>query len=513
MKDFYTRNEYVSLKTDYLNKIVYLNDDEFDGDEYEINVKHTGEIVIYANNERGRNYALESLEEFISGDKVLICTLHDKPSFILRGIIEGFYGKPYTKKERLDIIDFCVRTKLNTYFYAPKDDLYHRINWRDLYPEVELNNLKDLIDYAKERNIDFYYCIAPGNDFDYCLEEDYEKFFKKIKQIMDLGVNKFALLMDDIPLKLTDEQAKRFETVGNAHAYLSNVMYDYLRNELKDFNLLMCPTDYFQLGETPYRTDLMKSIYSEIGIFWTGYNTVSEKIDERQARKINKVLGKNLYLWDNYPVNDFWCKERVYLGAISNRSVNLCNYHMGYVCNPAWLWNLSKIPLHTMAQYAYDSSSYYEQDALKNAIEDLIEEDYQNAFELLCWYSSSGVIEENHFDIVMSQLYKEKNFKVLDKIYKEMEYVSRKLRTYPDKDMLEELTPLLDYMDLEVSLYKGLKKHKIDPEIIKKMTSLVARTSNQEILRYIKDNNLGDFEIELTEKRMNYWRYLDEEKL
>lgn len=68
-------------------------------------------------------------------------------------------------------------------------------------------------------------------------------------------------------------------------------------------------------------------------------------------------------------------------------------------------------------------------------------------------------------------------------------------------------------MDLEVSLYKGLKKHKIDPKIIKKMTSLVARTSNQEILRYIKNNNLVDFEIELTEKRMNYWRYLDEEKL
>ena len=33
---------------------------------------------------------------------------------------------------------------MNTYFYAPKDDIYHRAKWRELYPENELTQLKNL---------------------------------------------------------------------------------------------------------------------------------------------------------------------------------------------------------------------------------------------------------------------------------------------------------------------------------------------------------------------------------
>lgn len=513
MKDFYTRNEYTILENDYLNKIIYKTDEDFEGDEFEIQINYVNEIIIYANNERAKRYALRQLKTFIRGNEILICTFHEKPSFLTRGIIEGFYGRPYTKKQRLDIIDFSDQTRLNAYLYAPKDDLYHRYEWKKPYPASNLEEIKELIDYAKTHCVDFYYCISPGNDFDYSSEEDYKLLFQKIKQIVDLGVNHYALLMDDIPLKLNEVQTEEFKTVGTAHAHLCNKMYDYLASEVKTFEMLMCPTDYIQLGETPYRTDLMKLMKKEIGVFWTGYNTVAEKIDERQSKRINKVLGNNLYLWENYPVNDFGCKERIYLGPITNRSVNLSKYHKGYICNPSWLWNLSKIPLHTMASYAYDSHRYYEVDALKEAIEELIDPEYWYDFEQLAWFNHSGVIEDNYYDIIMKKCFSEKDFTSLDKIYKEMNRISKRLKNYPEEELRQELLPILDYMETEVKLYKSIKANKVNKSLIKKMLASQAKTSNQEILKFIKDNKLVDFEIDLYQKRMNYWRYLDEHKL
>ena len=32
--------------------------------------------------------------------------------------------------------------KMNTYIYAPKDDPYHRSNWKDLYPEEEAKQIQ-----------------------------------------------------------------------------------------------------------------------------------------------------------------------------------------------------------------------------------------------------------------------------------------------------------------------------------------------------------------------------------
>ena len=52
----------------------------------------------------------------------------------LCGVIEGFYGRPWTVGQRRELLERMARWGLNTYFYSPKDDLYHRTRWRDRYP-------------------------------------------------------------------------------------------------------------------------------------------------------------------------------------------------------------------------------------------------------------------------------------------------------------------------------------------------------------------------------------------
>ena len=60
---------------------------------------------------------------------------------LIRGVIEGFYGPPWTHEERLDLIRFCANEGLDTWVHAPKDDPFHRERWREPYPETELTQL------------------------------------------------------------------------------------------------------------------------------------------------------------------------------------------------------------------------------------------------------------------------------------------------------------------------------------------------------------------------------------
>lgn len=70
-----------------------------------------------------------------------------------KGIIEGFYGIPWTFEERKSMIDFLGHIGLNQYIYAPKDDPYHNKKWREAYPDEDIAKIKELADLASKKNI------------------------------------------------------------------------------------------------------------------------------------------------------------------------------------------------------------------------------------------------------------------------------------------------------------------------------------------------------------------------
>ena len=59
----------------------------------------------------------------------------------LRGVVEGFYGTPWTHAQRLDMLAFMGRQGFNAYIYSPKDDQYARAAWRVPYPEAQRREL------------------------------------------------------------------------------------------------------------------------------------------------------------------------------------------------------------------------------------------------------------------------------------------------------------------------------------------------------------------------------------
>src|ERR1043166_3817291 len=77
-------------------------------------------------------------------------TTHDTADF-LAGVIEGFYGQPWSQSERFELFDWMADWGLNTYLYAPKDDLKHRAIWREAYSPAEAETLGDLIRASQQR--------------------------------------------------------------------------------------------------------------------------------------------------------------------------------------------------------------------------------------------------------------------------------------------------------------------------------------------------------------------------
>lgn len=334
-------------------------------DNFIIRLFSTGDIWIRYGNERSLNYAFQALIE--QKDALYCGVLEGGPDFEIRGIIEGFYGTPWPHEDRLDVIDFIAEFRMNSYFYAPKDDLYHRQLWREPYPKQALEKFLQLVNRAKEKHVDFYFCISPGNDFIYTEETEFDVLFRKIDHLIDAGVGHFSLLLDDIDYVLKNESLERFQRPGVAHAYISNRLNRYLASKLETYTFVMCPTEYWQNWDTEYRKDLREGLDDNIIVFWTGYNTVAEYIPNEDGIQAQKYFGHPLLLWDNYPVNDM-AYDHLFMGPIRNRGHKLYQTHVGMLSNPMVSWHLSKIPVITMADYMWHSAEYNPEISYQKAI-------------------------------------------------------------------------------------------------------------------------------------------------
>ncbi|MDY6272347.1 MAG: beta-N-acetylglucosaminidase domain-containing protein, partial [Selenomonadaceae bacterium] len=118
----------------------------------------------------------------------------------LSGVIEGFYGTPWTEAERLDMIAFCGDHGLTAYVYAPKDDPYHREKWREPYPAAELSDLARLVAAADAHHVRFVFAVSPGLDLHLGNGEaaDRAAMLAKFEALYALGVRDFAVFFDDI---------------------------------------------------------------------------------------------------------------------------------------------------------------------------------------------------------------------------------------------------------------------------------------------------------------------------
>ena len=77
-----------------------------------------------------------------------------------RGFIEGYYGNPWSTQDRINLMKWGGYYKLNSYFYAPKNDPKHNSGWRELYTDEEIETLiKPLADAGNASKCRFVYAL------------------------------------------------------------------------------------------------------------------------------------------------------------------------------------------------------------------------------------------------------------------------------------------------------------------------------------------------------------------
>ena len=297
--------------------------------------------------------------------------ISDYPSFPERGIVEGFYGTPWSSQDRLDMLRFEGQHGMNVYYYAPKDDPYHRKLWREPYPPEQMTALKELVDAARANFVDFCFAISPGLSMTYSDDEDFAKLTAKLESVGKLGVSCFALFLDDVPPELQNPQDQaRFQSVAAAHVYVVNKLYQYLLSQSPDNRLTVTPTTYTNdWGSRDYIRELGASVDPHVKLVWTGTKVVPPQITADQAREWGKLLRRKPLLWDNFPVND-GIPWRLNLGPLRGRDPDLAQEVSGFFSNPMNQAHASMIPLQTVADYLWNSHAYHPERALEQAVVD-----------------------------------------------------------------------------------------------------------------------------------------------
>ena len=341
-------------------------------EKYIITVKNDG-AVIEASTEKGAFRGLNTLCKLINDKSLCEGNVLDYPVFETRGYIEGFYGPTWEHSKRLSVMSLMAKYGMNTYFYAPKDDIYHREKWRELYPEKDLADLKILVDYAKENYFDFNWCIGPGLSYKYTSVEDFNLLINKIKSIYNIGVRGFGLLLDDIPWEFQyPEDAEKYDGIVDAHIDLINRVYDELKSFDNSIKLTVCPTQYSGDENGYYITKFGKGIPSDVSMFWTGQEICSRVLTVRESQELFRSTDHKPLFWDNYPVNDCEMFQEMHLGAIQGRDKELYKACEGLISNVMEYAECSKIPLMTIADYLWNPVAYNPDNSLANAHKEML---------------------------------------------------------------------------------------------------------------------------------------------
>lgn len=324
--------------------------------------------------ERGAFYGIQTLRQLmespIAQNKQLpYLDINDYPDLPNRGVVEGFYGTPWSHQVRMSLIDFYGKFKMNTYLYGPKDDPFHSCpNWRLPYPEKEAQNIKELVEACKRNRVDFVWAIHPGQDIKWN-EEDYQNLVNKFNWMYDLGVRDFAIFFDDISGEGTNP-VKQTEL-------LNRLTDEFVKVKGDVSPLTVCPTDYSKLWANPTPQGSLaiygNTLNPDIKIFWTG-DVVCSDLTPETMEWINSRIKRPAYYWWNYPVQDY-VRNFILQGPAYGLDTSLTKDDVcGVISNPMEHGEASKLALYGVADYAWNIANYNPIDNWERGLNELAPE-------------------------------------------------------------------------------------------------------------------------------------------
>ena len=287
------------------------------------------------------------------------------------GIIEGFYGKPWSWDARHETITALAPYGYRFYLYAPKFDPYLRRKWQEPYPPNLTTRLKALSEHCKQNGVRFGVGLTPYelfNNFDSTSKEALNtklRFFDE-----DLRIDDLAILFDDMQGDVPDLAKNQIEIVEWAAA------------RTKATRVIVCPSYYSDdpvldrvFGARPenYAEDMGAALDESIEIFWTGEEVISRQYSRGHLERVTEQLGRKPFLWDNYPVNDGQrMSQYLHLRGFTGRPASNEDSISAHGVNPALQPTLNRIPCITLSESYRLGDSYQYSESFHHACTDVL---------------------------------------------------------------------------------------------------------------------------------------------
>ncbi|MFZ5668326.1 MAG: beta-N-acetylglucosaminidase domain-containing protein [Pseudomonadota bacterium] len=274
------------------------------------------------------------------------------------GIIEGYYGTPWTWAERADQVSFLAPHGYRFFMYAPKADAFLRKRWREQSPAETTQALTDLAAHCRAEGVRFGVGLSPYEIWVDFGEETKAALKRKLAWLDAIGVEELGVLFDDM----------RGDVDGLA-ATQADILH-WIADHSKAGRIVACPTYYSDdpvldrvFGRRPadYLETLGKALDPSIGVFWTGEEVCSVEIGPAHLARVADQLRRRPVLWDNYPVNDGpRMSNYLHIRAFTGRPASIGPHLAGHAVNPALQPTLSRIPcLSLAASYARGDAYQY----------------------------------------------------------------------------------------------------------------------------------------------------------
>ena len=265
-----------------------------------------------------------------------------------RGFIEGYYGNPWSTEDRINLMKWGGYYKLNSYFYAPKNDPKHNAKWRELYTEEELNTLiRPLAEAGNASKCRFVYALHTFMynpvRFDGNYQADLKAVQDKLAQVIEAGVRQVAILADDAG-NVGGNNYNKFLT--DMTAWLAEMKKTY--PDLKQ-TLPFCPQEYMYNGQEYY-----KNFPENVQIVMTGGRVWGE-VNQNFTNTFTNNAGRGPYMWINWPCTDN-SKSHLIMGGYTTflqPGVDPAKIQ-GIVLNPMQQSEPSKVAIFGNACYSWN---------------------------------------------------------------------------------------------------------------------------------------------------------------
>ena len=459
---------------------VFAVQDKFDRHVLSISrsAKGQADIIILGEHTNAVFYALATLEQMLEqsagvaadGKMMQTVTVSDYADMQYRGIVEGYYGYPYSFDVKKDLMQFFKRYKMNTYLYGAKSDPYHSGYWRDAYPEaitplqqkngwLSQQMISDLSRLSLETKVNFIWAIHPnsGKAVDFHTAESTASAVAdvaaKFSKMHSLGVRQFAVFLDDAGWD--------FDDVNNYRDFLNKYNKDYTNPSDTVLPIHYVPHIYAInfANEQQLQTyfDAISQTKANIVVYTTG-SGVWSSLQNADFVKMEQLMKRPVALWWNYPCNDN--KDgRIYTADMHTTlhemglptpetEIPQC---LGMVSNPMQQGEVAKICLFGVADYAWNSHAFNTRRNWEDAFTHIVGKDNAMLYKYLSLYLRhddpdhlGSMIE--HYKTALAE-YRDDGFALRDTLQAIKSAADRMLKMPPtsksDSLLLQELRPWL----------------------------------------------------------------------